>query len=69
MSDRNLTDADVEAISASIERRLVRKFYLDLGKGVWSFVWKSFVAGLILVAVYGAAKSGSVQFPPPSLPQ
>lgn len=56
MTNRNLTDADVEAIAASIERRMVQNFYRDLGKGVWGLVWKAIVAALILVAAYGAAK-------------
>lgn len=53
---RTLTDADVEAITEAMSKRIVKAFYMDLGKGVWSFVWKLFVSSLIGLAAYGAGK-------------
>jgi hypothetical protein len=49
-AERNLTDDDVEAIVDAFEKR----FYLNLGKGFWSYVWKAIVLVLIGVAGYGA---------------
>lgn len=49
---RTLTDADVEAILAAFEKR----FYLNLGKGVWSHLWKIIMAGAFGLAGYGALK-------------
>lgn len=54
--ERTLTDADVEAIAAALETRLVNNFYQDLGKGVMGIVKKMLVVALIAVAGYGAVK-------------
>lgn len=49
---RKLTDEDIHALVDELEARLERKFYLNLGRGIWSIVWRSFVAvALFLVAV------------------
>lgn len=53
---RNLTDADVEAISAALEKRLANNFYQDLGKGVFGIVKKVIFMVLVVVAGYGAMK-------------
>lgn len=47
---RNLTEADVEAIVSAFEER----FYLNIGKGFWSYVWKAILLVLIGIAGYGA---------------
>lgn len=54
---RTLTDADVEAIAKATRKAWSDGFYQDLGKGVWALVWRALVAGMILIAAYGAAKS------------
>lgn len=54
IEERTLTEADVEAIASALEAKLVKKFYLDLGKGVWDVAWKVIVGGLIALAAYGA---------------
>lgn len=51
---RTLTDADVEALTRAIEQRLVKKFYQDLGKGLWGAVWKVLLGALIVIAANGA---------------
>lgn len=51
--DRNLTDADVKAIA----KEMKEQFYSNLGKGVWSVVWKAIIAALIAIAYYGMNKS------------
>lgn len=56
---RNLTDADIDALAAKLEDRLARRFYLNLGEGVWGMAWKVIVTGLVLLAVYGAARGTS----------
>lgn len=55
---RNLTDADIEALASRMEDAMVRRFYLNLGRGVFAYVWKVFVLGMIAVAAYGAYKAG-----------
>lgn len=59
MSDRNLTDDDVEAVAAALEKRLVNRFYRNLGSGVWGLVWKAVVVALCGIAVVGALKTGT----------
>lgn len=68
MSDRTLTDADVEAIASSLEKRLVENFYRDIGKGVWGFAKKTLIALMLLLAAYGGLKSLPA-LPPNALPQ
>ena len=53
---RSLTDADVEAIVAKGEEVLLARFYGNLGKGLWSLVWKAALLAIIAVAAYGATK-------------
>lgn len=53
---RSLTDADAEAIAMALERRVRRRFYEDLGKGLWSWVWKVLLGSLIAIAAYGGLK-------------
>lgn len=48
---RSLTDKDVEAIVNAFEKR----FYLNLGQGVWSYVWK-----VILLVCIGVAASNAL---------
>lgn len=54
MDGRNLTDADVEALAEALEKRIVGKFYLNFGKGLWALVWKGLITLMLIVAVYGA---------------
>lgn len=54
MSDRTLTDADVQAIVSAFERRMTEKFYRDLGKGLLGLVWKGLLGALLFIAAYGA---------------
>ena len=55
---RNLSDEDVTAIVDALEVRLTDKFYRDVGKGFWGFVWKGVVTGMLLLAALGAMKYG-----------
>lgn len=54
--DRLLTDADVKAVVDALENRFVDRFYSDLGKGVWSVVWKAVIVCLIGIAAAGYIK-------------
>ncbi|BBB61185.1 hypothetical protein UNDKW_2912 [Undibacterium sp. KW1] len=54
--DRLLTDADVKAVVDALENRIVDRFYSDLGKGVWSVVWKAIIIFLVGLAAAGAVK-------------
>ncbi len=53
---RNLTDADVAAITDALEKRMTERFYNDIGRGVWSMVWKAVVVALVGIAAYGSMK-------------
>ncbi|HEX4327028.1 MAG TPA: hypothetical protein VH105_09420 [Burkholderiales bacterium] len=59
MSDtpRNLTEDDVIAVVDELERRLVERFFSNVGKGVWQLVWRALVALMVLLAAYGAIKA------------
>lgn len=58
--NRNLTDADVEAMSARvadiIEKRIEERFYTNIGRGVWAAAWRIILAALLVIAAYGAVK-------------
>lgn len=69
MSDRTLTDADVEAIASSLEKRLVENFYRDIGKGVWGFAKKTLIALILMLAAYGIVAKGLPASMPPTVPQ
>jgi hypothetical protein len=57
---RTLTDADAEAIANSLadllEQRVTKRFYEDLGRGVWSWVWRGILAGAFAFAAYSGLK-------------
>jgi hypothetical protein len=55
--ERNLTEADADAVAAALEARLVKRFYLNLGMGVWGLVWKSLLIVIVGLAAYGTVKS------------
>jgi len=54
--DRALTDDDVKKIVDCLEDRLEQRFYINLGKGIWAFVWRASVAALLAFAAYGHYK-------------
>lgn len=55
---RNLTDADVAALTAAMadamEKRLVARFYFNLGKGLWKLIWAAILLGFLWLAAFGA---------------
>jgi len=54
--DQALTDADVEKIVDGLEERLEQRFYINLGRGIWAFVWRATIAGLLALAAWGHYK-------------
>jgi hypothetical protein len=52
-SQRTLTDADVEAITDALEKRMVEGFYRDIGKGVWSLAKRALILLVAALAAYG----------------
>jgi len=58
MPDRNLTDADVNAIVEALKDSIRQEFYTDLGRGLWSYVKRAVFVVLIGIAAYGAYRSG-----------
>lgn len=58
MSQRTISDEDAEAIAAALEERLMRKFYADLGKGVWAMAWKALIVLIVGIAGYGYMTHG-----------
>jgi hypothetical protein len=55
-SQRTLTDADVDAITQALEKRMVEGFYRDIGKGVWGIAKKAFFLLVAALAAYGYYK-------------
>lgn len=53
MSERTLTDADVEAIVDKLKSELVSDFYGEVGRGVWVWVRKGLWVLLLALALYG----------------
>lgn len=56
MSDRRISDADVEAIAEAIREKMMERFYSDLGKGVWGWMKKIIITAIFALAAYGAAR-------------
>ncbi len=52
---RNLTDDDVAAIVAALKDELVRDFYGEVGRGVWTWVKRALFVLLLFLAVQGMA--------------
>ena len=51
-----LTDADIDKIVNGLEKKLEQRFYINLGKGIWAFVWRAAIAALLALAAYGHYK-------------
>lgn len=49
-----LSDTDVERITSELEKRLLSRFYLNVGKGIWGLAWKAILLLLLVLAAYGA---------------
>lgn len=58
--ERNLTEADVEAIVTELKSQIVNDFQLEVGRGLLGWVKKALFWLLLLAAVYGIA--GDRQF-------
>lgn len=52
---RTLTDADVEAIAQALQTRIEKRFYQDLGRGLWGLVWKVAIGFMVFLAAQGTA--------------
>lgn len=53
---RSMTDDDVQALADELETRLANRFYGNLGRGLWSMVWRAIVLGCLAVAAYGSMR-------------
>lgn len=56
MSERNLTEADVEAIAEALERRVVDNLFNSMGRGFFGLVKKGLLLIFGGVALYGMSK-------------
>jgi len=54
--ERALTDEDVKKIVDCLEDRIEQRFYVNLGKGIWAFVWRAAIAALLALAAWGHYK-------------
>ncbi len=54
--ERKLSDADINALADEFERRMINRFYRNLGQGVWGLLWRALVLAAVGLAAYGAAK-------------
>lgn len=50
MDKRNFTDADIDALV----KKMKQEFFNNLGRGIWSFMWKGILIALIGLSLYGA---------------
>jgi hypothetical protein len=51
---RTLTDADVDALAERLEKSVLQRFQLNIGRGVLALLWKWFMLALLALAAYGA---------------
>lgn len=56
MTDRKLTDDDIDALAEALKEKMVEEFYRDLGYGVWAYIWRAIILMLIGLAAYGATR-------------
>lgn len=56
MTERNLTEADVDAIVAKLKSQLMNDFQLSVGKGLLGWLWTWFWRLLIIAALYGVVR-------------
>lgn len=59
-TQEGLSKADVDAIAAALEKRLMERFQSNVGRGVLGYVWKAVLLVLIGLAVAGAVKTGHI---------
>lgn len=60
--DMRLTEAEADLVAQKLEERLVERFHMNLGRGVFALAWKAIVVFVIGVALYGSVKSGFNHF-------
>lgn len=59
MTDRKLSDDDIQAIVDELETRLEKRFYQNLGRGLWAAVKRALIVVLIALVMLGiASKDG-----------
>jgi len=58
----HLTEEDAELLARKLEERLVQRFHMNLGKGVWALAWKVILGVVLAVAAYGSIKAGARPF-------
>ena len=49
-------NGDVIALANEIEKRMVDRFYNDLGRGVWGVTWRVLMMAVLAIAAYGSIK-------------
>jgi len=55
--ERTLSDADVQAIAAALEKRLGDSLVRKAGSGLLAFAWRGLLLAILLLAAYGIAHS------------
>ncbi len=58
--ERNLTDADVKALSKQLADDFQTRFFGELGKGVWGIFWKALVAVMLIIVGWQVHRSGGI---------
>ena len=53
MTERNLTDADVEALADALEEKFVARFERAAGKGLLDILKRGFWLAVLALAAYG----------------
>jgi hypothetical protein len=48
-----LSENDVERIAITLEQRLLKHFYLNLGRGVFGLMWRGIILIMLALAAYG----------------
>lgn len=56
MTERNLTEGDVDAIVAKLKSQLMSDFQMSVGKGLLGWLWTWFWRLLIIMALYGVVR-------------
>lgn len=56
MSERTLSDADIEAIAEALETRVKERFFRDFGKGVFAWIVRGLITLALFFVAYGAMR-------------
>ena len=57
----HLSEQEIDQIVDKVCDKLEKRLYLNVGKGIFAFVWKGVLVGLLMIAAWGAGVHGLIK--------